>query len=69
MEEAFETVQVKVPKAVLDFLRALRVNVEEYLEKTLIDGFKSDLNDSTGPFMENIQKRFPELKRLFEGSQ
>ncbi|MBS7647952.1 hypothetical protein KEJ24_09000 [Candidatus Bathyarchaeota archaeon] len=65
--EEYETVQVRVPKAVLDFLRALRVNVEEYLENTIIEGFKADLNASSGPFMENIIERFPEFKRFLEG--
>ncbi|MEM3726709.1 MAG: hypothetical protein QXN95_02060 [Candidatus Bathyarchaeia archaeon] len=68
-EKEYETVKVKVPKAILDFLKILRVDVEEYLERALIEAFKADMETSTGPFMENIQKRFPELKRLFEGSQ
>lgn len=67
-EVEYETVEIKLPKGILEFLRALRVSIEEYLENTVVEGFKADLNASSGPFMENIHERFPELKRLFEGS-
>ncbi|MEM3824421.1 MAG: hypothetical protein QXH87_05745 [Candidatus Bathyarchaeia archaeon] len=66
--EEYETVQVKVPKAVLDFLRILKFNVQEYIEHTILVGFESDLETQEGAFLnkDRILKAFPELKYVLE---
>jgi len=67
MKIEYGEITLRIPKALLDFLRAVRINIQEYLENTVIEGFLADLNASSGPFMENIQEQFPELKSLLEG--
>jgi len=44
-----ETVEVtlKLPKAIVDFLKAMGVDVEEYLTRTIVDNVEADLEADT----------------------
>ena len=45
-----ETVTIKLPKAIIDFLRGYRENIEEYLEYSILSGFVADIESCQGPF-------------------
>lgn len=64
MDES-ETVEVclKLPAGTIRFLKALGIDVEEYLANTCVEGFKADLNAMEGPFWELIMKQHPELEQ------
>lgn len=67
-ETEFEEITVKIPKPILDFLRILKFNVQEYIEHTILVGFESDLETQEGAFLnkDRILKAFPELKYVLE---
>jgi len=55
-----ETVEVtlKLPKAVVDFLNAVDVNVEEYLVHTIVDNIAADLEADTFYYPKRLVEKF-----------
>ncbi|MEM3880139.1 MAG: hypothetical protein QXD19_00145 [Candidatus Bathyarchaeia archaeon] len=58
------TVELKLPKAILDLLRALRVNINEYFQNTIVEGLAADLD--AGSLWDDVLERFPEIKHFLE---
>lgn len=71
MEEEieYETVKLRIPKAVMDLLRAFRNDVDEYLTWVIVDRVASvlgtDLSHGVEINASNIMENFG-LKRVFE---
>ena len=71
MEEEieYETVKLRIPKAVMDLLRAFRNDVDEYLTWVIVDRVASVLSEDLSNDGEivnlDIIEKF-DLKRVFE---
>jgi len=59
MSEKQETVEVtlKLPKALIDFLNAMDVNVEEYLVLTIVDNIAADLEADTFHYPKQLVEK------------
>jgi len=54
-----EKVTIEIPKAIMDFLRSVEVRPEEYLQYSLIDAFRADIECSSGMWgYSEIFKRY-----------
>jgi hypothetical protein len=52
-----ETVSLELPKNILELLQACCPNVKQYLEYTIIEGVKADLNNQD-VFTENLTEKY-----------
>lgn len=45
-----EKVTIEVPKPIMDFLKAIELNSKQYLQRSLLEVIKSDIQNTSGIF-------------------